>query len=309
MRIATLFVRHGSTKYPDAEKRVEAIFAKQLADVERTILVIDNALPRDTVEQHPNHTLLGGDNTFWEFSAWDRAIDYLGPQIWSFDLIHLVTSAFDTLYVRYLDMFDARLLSIAAEKRACIGHIDCYGEPIEFSAFRSQHWLRTSFLFLAPTELKALGSLVSYRDMATLFSGDPACPFRADAGISQNYQDYIIGWLTGADIGQGTAWHTTIHLNASNLPLFESKALAIINEHMLSARLRALGCRVLDATWLATAAAALGVEPRLDTRWREQLGNRGHDSVKVPLPVEVPRARRDKGQTRQAPAARSRLFT
>ena len=76
--------------------------------------------------------------------------------------------------------------------------------------------------------------------------------FRPSAPLSANYQKYILDWLTGNGTGQGVEWHSRFGLTPESLPFFEAKASAILNEQMLSVRLRAQGCALLDATWLAT---------------------------------------------------------
>lgn len=58
--------------------------------------------------------------------------------------------------------------------------------------------------------------------------------------------------------------------------------MAILNEHLFAIRLRAQGCRVVDATWLAgrlAAADAGAVEWR--TGWRDQLAGRAVDALVV----------------------------
>jgi hypothetical protein len=162
----------------------------------------------------------------------------------------------------------------------CLGHIDCYNEPVEILGFYTQHWIRSCFFFLPPTEVRLLGSFVTVQDGARFFSGNPDAPFRPDAPLSSQYQGYIIDWLTGRDIGQGVAWHSRIPLTAETLPAFEQKALAIMNEQLLGVRLRAMGCRLIDVTWLATVFARGGPQSvDWSTTWRHQVANRDRDAL------------------------------
>ena len=72
-------------------------------------------------------------------------------------------------------------------------------------------------------------------------------------------------------------------LNADTLPFFESKALAIVNEQMLSNRLRAQGCATVDATWLAVKAKLQKRSARstglLIPDWRVQVTSRDVDAA------------------------------
>jgi hypothetical protein len=283
MRILTILARSGTEKYPDAERQIDDIFGRQLPDVERECLVVDNALPADHVTRGARRALIGGDNSFWEFSAFDRALEVAGPHVWEFDLVHLATSAFSTLYTGYLERFLPGVLGAVTGRPVCLGHIDCYNETIRVLSFRSRHWVRTSFLLLPPAELKALGSAVGVREAGRFFSGDPASPFRADAPISDTYRRLIAEWLGGGDIGQGVRWHSRIAASRDEPSMFEQKALAILNEHLFSIRLRAMGCRLIDVTWLS---ARLQEQPAAvvdwDTPWRRQLAERDRDRVVVP---------------------------
>ena len=276
MRVLTLFVRHGKNKYPGAEEQLEAIFANQLPAIEHRTLIVDNALPSDHEPTGEGPSIvIAGDNSAWEFSAWDKGLAFLGNQIWSYDLLHLVTSAFNTLYTGYLSRFNEAMLRAVVDRPVCVGHIDCYNQAVRVRSFTSQHWLRTSFLFIPPVELMRLGGAVSVREPSLFFGVDPQQPFRPDAPLSANYQKYILEWLTGTDIGQGSAWHSKIALDAESWLVFQAKAAAILNEHLLAIRLRAQGTHVIDATWLATrlsAGNADGVE--WSRPWRLQLAER-----------------------------------
>jgi hypothetical protein len=225
--------------------------------------------------------VLGGDNRSWEFSAIDAALEFVGNGLRRYDLVNIATSAFRQLYVGYLDRFQPALIDAIGGRPVCLGHIDCYNEPVRVLGFVSQHWMRTSCLFLPPSELQILGSVQSAGNRARWFSGEAERPFRADAPLSANYQRLIFDWLTGRDTGQGVTWHSQIGLHAEGLALFEQKALTLLNEHLLSARLRAAGCHLVDVTWLATEMKARVRKVDWRTPWWEQIATREADAVRV----------------------------
>ncbi len=242
MRVLTVFVRNGTTKYATAEEELAELFRTQLADVERTTLVVDTALPACEVERAPNRVVMGGDNSVREFSAFDAGVAAVGDDIWEYDLINLTTSAFRQLYYGLpRTLSPGRAGGRSSTSPVCLGHIDCYNHPIEVRGCVSQHWMRTACLFLPPTELKILGSFVSTRDREEWFSGDPSAPFRADAPLSDTYKRLITDWLMGNDIGQGVTWHTRIPSTRRACRSSKRKAMAILNEHLLGLRLRAAG--------------------------------------------------------------------
>jgi hypothetical protein len=247
--------------------------------VEREVIVVDNALPSGVVEESPGRLLMGGDDHSREFSGIDRAVAHIGARIWSFDLVQMGTCAFQELYTGYLDRFSVPMLGLIRDRPVCLGHIDCYNAPVEILGYRSRHWIRTSLFFLPPAEVMALKTFVSISDVG-LFSGDPASPFLADAPIDERYRQYLIDWCVGRDIGQGVVWHSPMALTRDTLPAFESKARAVMNEHLLAIRLRALGCVTADVTWLATCLEnQAGVAVLWETPPAEQLAMRSWDPI------------------------------
>jgi hypothetical protein len=232
--------------------------------------------------------LIGGCNTHWEFSGWDCGIGYLGRRIYDYHLVHLATSAFRELYIRYLDRFETSMLGALLGRAAAVGHIDYYNEPVRLRGRSLQSWIRSSFLFLPPEELRLLGSLVSIEDKLSFFSGNPDAPFRSSAPLSANYRKYILDWLTGSGTGQGVEWHSRFGLTSENLPFFEAKAAAILNEQMLSVRLRAQGCALVDATWLATRLRSSASKPLTEIpSWRWQVSTRDTDAAPQSLVARV----------------------
>ena len=133
--------------------------------------------------------VIGGDNSASEWSAVDAAIAHVGRGVRGYDLVNIVTAAFQQLYVAYLERFTPTVLDAIAGQRVCLGHIDCYNEEIGILTYRSQHWLRTSFVMIAPGELSLLGSVVSVRDREPWFSGQSDAPFAANAPMSPNYPE------------------------------------------------------------------------------------------------------------------------
>jgi hypothetical protein len=276
-RLLTIFVRAGTTSYPEAEAHLDRLFTTQLPGISHDVIVVDNLLPPGVAEAAGSRLVIGGDNSAWEFSAVDAAVAHLGPSIWRYDLVNIVTSAFEQLYVAYLERFVPPVIEATVGARACVGHIDCYNEPIHLGGCRSQNWLRSCFLLLPVAELMLLRTCVSAGDRGRWFSGRVDQPFAENAPLCGRFQKYISDWLLGQDIGQGVTWHRTLALDEAGLAVFEQKALAIVNEHLLGIRMRAAGCRLIDVTWLSAQLAA-GRAPEWETPWWEQLAGRDRDA-------------------------------
>jgi hypothetical protein len=270
LRVLSILVRHGIVKYATAESELDALYQRQLPDVDRELIVVDNAIDGGTLERRSGRTLIGGDNSSHEFSGFDRAIAHVGPRLWEFDFVQLATSAFQQPYSGYLPHISTLMLEAIRGRHAALGHLDYYQEPVEIRGYQSQYWMRTALFFLPVTEAGALHSFVSI-GADGVFSGDPREPFAAGAPLDARYRQYLIDWLTGDGLGQGVVWHSKFPLNAETLPTFQHRARAIMNEHLLSLRLRALGCRLIDVTWLLAQLQTPGTRIDLDPDWRDQL--------------------------------------
>lgn len=288
LRILTLLARYGASSYAGADEKIERLFSQAVPGVEHRMLIVDNALPTGHAERVSlTKDLIGGDPAFREFSGFDEGLRRLGAGALGYDVLHLATAAYDQYYTRYIERFDEDTLRLVAGHGVVVGHVDAYGAPVAAYGVESQYWIRSSWVLIAPSELLLLGPLAFAR-REPLFSGDPARPFRDDAPISPGYVKLISDWLTSSEgTGQGTAWHSRFDVSPETLRLFEDKTLAIINEHMLTVRLRAQGTRVLDQTWLAGHRTACLPLPAVWPAWREQLAAR--DDVPVrPGPSRLP---------------------
>jgi len=275
LKVLSLFVRHGSNKYDDAYLSLMEYYRRCLVNVEITCLIVDNTLPEGQHGEQYGAQLVGGANTAWEFSAWDSALGALRTSLTRYDFIHFVTSAYEQLYTAYVGRIDTAMLIALRGRDVALGHIDAYDAPVRILGRVSQAWLRSSFVFVPPATLRRLGSMVSLNDARKWFSGDPAAPFHKDAPISTGFRSHIVNWLTGDGTGQGSIWHSRFELNVDTLRHFEAKALAILNEHLLSLRIQAQGTALVDATWMAACMRqATGVNLASLTDWRRQVSER-----------------------------------
>lgn len=282
MRVLTILLRHGTNRYAGAIKDVEEMFSRQMPGIEHSTIIVDNALSANHRETISGRMLLiGGDNGAREFSGWDCGIAAAGSELDHYDFVHLATSAFRMLYIRYLDLIDTKLLHALSGRAAALGHIDCYAEPVTLFTYRVQHWLRTSYIFLPPAELRLLGSLVTLGpdSRELFFSGDPTAPFCKSAPLCCQYKDYILDWLTGKGTGQGVEWHSRFSLSQDSLCEFEDKTMAILNEQMLGVRLRVQGCRNVDVTWAWSELERSGTLPKQLPPWHVQLSERARDAI------------------------------
>ena len=281
MRILSLMVRHGTQQYADAPQKLKALFAEFMPRIKHELVIADNALaPGVTGALDDGTMILGAPNDCQEFSAWQHAMEHFGEGLLDYDFVNLVTSAFNNGYIKYLYRFNESMLEQARGKRCAVGHISAYERSVTIRGFSSRHWLRTSFIMAQPAELLRLGSIISFPEPEAVFSHDPQAPFLPDCGLCATYQNYLLVWLTGVDLPAENRWEFCFRLTRESMPRFISKSLAIMNEHMLSIRLRAQGCALAEAIWLDSMTRA-GTVPEVIPSWVEQLYQRDTDAVIV----------------------------
>jgi len=257
LKVLVVFIRHGNSKYTDAFERLIGYYQQCHPHVDHKIIIVDNALEPGSEALYSDCVLIGGRNTEWEFSAIDDAVKYEGDTILQYDFIHVVTSAFWRHYTDYIERITTSMLHRILKRDVFLGHIDSYDDEVFLLGKSANYWIRTSFFFLLPATVLRLGSFVSIpRSFApVLFSGDPAKPFSREAPLSARLQQYVTNWLTGEGTGQGVVWHSRFDLNTDNLPLFEDKVLAILNENLLTRRLEKIGSAPIDSTYLHAIAS------------------------------------------------------
>ncbi|MEO6993808.1 MAG: hypothetical protein ABI273_09285 [Lacunisphaera sp.] len=251
MKILCLFVRHGTDHYPDALHSLDEWYDRHGLREKRTLWIIDNARDADQpAEQIAPRTLLrSGDNSAWEFSTWALALQQAAGEGESFDLVHFVTSAFNTLYTEYLKHFHTDMLTYVLQRQVCLGHIDSYLQPITLGAIYSQSWIRTCFFILPWKEAVSLSPWVGFRNRLEFFESEVSRKFRPDAPLSFDYQMNITSWLEGQERG-GHTWHSPVRSGDEEDVRFQLKTLAILNEHNLAVTMRAAGISLIDFCWL-----------------------------------------------------------
>lgn len=250
-RVLTLFVQHGGRAYPTALAELQRLLADRLPAAQHDLLVIDNSLTRPPLRllRRNGPRVVPGSNASGEFSAWDDGVTAVGDALDGYDAVALVTSAFQRYdAIRHLSLLNPAMIAATRDERVALGHVDRFDEPVWLDGVALQSWARSSFVLLAPEELRRLGSLVGIgaEVRRALFTDDPAEPFAANAPLSDNLRALLLGWITGEGTGQGVTWHSRFELTADTLPRFRTKAIAILDELLLTHRLRVQGCEVVD---------------------------------------------------------------
>ena len=227
------------------------------------ILIIDNSIPEGFEKELANNChLIAGDNSSWDFSGWDKGVEWIqsafAPKA---DSIFLFAN--DTFYrsygKEYLTLFRPGAVKGALERDGLIGFADdAYPENVELFGISSRRWIRTSLFILNYRTLQKLLPLAITHTDEQLFSPNWQQFFHSEAPLSRNYQQFLKTWLFGHTFPGSSyrkAWHSQGELTPENFFRLKKKTRSILSEHFLSARAANLGIPVFDVRGESGAAA------------------------------------------------------
>ncbi len=244
MRLAVVYVQYNTQKYPDSLRKLRSYLSKARG-LKPVYVVVDNRDEGDGWHVGDDNSFyLQGNNRDREFSGWQLGIDFLHERNIKCDVILFVNEAFESIRPSYLEKRSVKWLTLKSMfLHAVIGYVDTVWEKGRINGRVSRIWVNTNCFFMPAALTYRLGDLVSIDSDAIAnylpekFPGYESV-FVDDAPIDRVYRRRIIRWLT-------EEWHSRFELTDATWPLFRAKAIAILNEALLSIRIRDLGAPIL----------------------------------------------------------------
>lgn len=244
MKLAILFLEYGNGKYPNSFVRFKP-YADKL-DCSKCYYIIDNMEKENYLIESSNMYRINGDNSNWEFSGWQKGINYLRQNNIHYDAILFANDAFFAYGWSLLEYSNKLNLNKWLQNgNSMMGHIDT--KDIELEVFGSDvsHWICTNCFFLPKHILEKMDSIVSVSDeiLDTIVSHKFPGGFEKEAhnnyfqlnsGLNDNYKSMIITWLT-------KEWHGKLKINETTWDFFRNKVRSLLNESLLTSRIKNLG--------------------------------------------------------------------
>jgi hypothetical protein len=251
MKILTLFIKYGDQDYSNSFYSLQK-FYKDIDLENSKIIIVDNAIPAEVrVNIGLNAVLINGDNEYREFSGWNNALALIASEMFDYDLVHFVTSAFENEYNGFYPLITKEMLAfIASDKLKVLCHIDASEHEMWIAGRSFQTWGCSKFIFMSPEMLRRIGSPLSNFGYNDIFTNDYHAPFHDEAPISSVYKNKLLSWLIKSDSNEDK-WPDAFILNEKSFSKFQVKSLAIINEQFLSVRLREAEALLIDVTCLS----------------------------------------------------------
>lgn len=242
MKLAVIFLQYDQKKYPKAFEEM-CFRVDKISGFEKEYIVVDNSMRFEKEGKFQDVVYINGDNSAWEFSGWDRGLEYIRKNKIDFDVALFVNDAFLANGWTLLDkVAELNLAKIAFEQKVAIGHVDTKGYTMEIFNKDVSSWICSNVFFLPKEIANSLKTLVSVDDLKLNsiiqdeFSGNY---FMQNAPLSESYKEMIVKWLT-------EEWHSKIVIKKENLTFFRKKVQAIMNESLLTARIIEQGYKVVS---------------------------------------------------------------
>ena len=240
-RIIVLYLLYPTGPAYDRETPLRAVrtVAARLPGSKIIVSIDNSAFHPFSAQLSENEFSIGGDNTYLEFSGWQRGLDFVRDRDFAGDVCLFANDTFlsQSIFHRYL--VNEAALRCALKYHAMVGKRmippvtgDILGNPL-------MPYARTH-LFMMPFDLiERLGSVVSLDsrsiDELMLPRYDPGIPlFRPDAPISRPIRDFVTGHLN-------YSWYRKKPYIAEHFEELRAKAISILNAFLLSMRVYQLG--------------------------------------------------------------------
>jgi len=255
--IIILFLTYKSKSEEDGVNQLKSIAARMFPLAKVTFITIDNAIITDSYfEEMRSSIRISGDNSQYEFSGWDCGISFINKEL-KISNNTMILFANDTFYRRnykdgtnFLDIFDAPILEGKNISTSAVGYLDDFPKNVRINGIVYKSWIRSNIFILPISVVSAIYPLSIEFPLSEVFS-DSIDKFWSDSDlISENWKAYISSWMFGVENKNFPEyklhWLKAEPLCENNWEMFKKKALCILSEHYLSAKLHKLNVPIID---------------------------------------------------------------
>ncbi len=246
-KLSVLYVYAERDIYPDSLKNLHRLLAG-LEGFQITLVQIDNFAEEKTVIQNkPNVFDIGGDNSNREFSGWQRGLKFLESADIESDILLFVNDSFlNRAQKGYgLDYYKSKINTISLSELSeneVLGKVDIHDQVETFDGYDVSSWIRSNIFVIPKTVIKKLGFTCIDKDtidqiLPVNFSGRI---FNSDNHLLNDYfKEWLKYWIT-------SGWSRSAPINKSNWQFFRAKLVAILNERILTLKLKRAGIKIVD---------------------------------------------------------------
>ena len=255
-KIIIIFLVYGDKYLASGMEQLTVIVSRMFPDSKVELVVVDNALNSSYCHNENGVMIIGGDNALWEFSGWDRGVDYVKKNF-LLSSKTMMLFANDTFHRRaykdsenFLDVFDMPILTGRNVLESAIGYLDDFPRDVSLCGIKYRSWIRSNIFFLPTSVVDKVYPISKTIDPLLVFSNDYKKFWTDTELISNNWKAYIASWLFGIENPEYPEyclhWLKAAPVTPENHEFFKKKALCIIAEHYLAARLFDMEVPIID---------------------------------------------------------------
>ena len=240
-KILILAVTHGDM-YKGFLKKLRKYCAN--IQCEKRLIIMQNDLP-DLLTQKTDDWIfkMGGDNSVYEFSAWQKAIESDIAREYNPDVYFFVTSAFIKKRFYAMPIMTDMIVNMVAENKIFGGNVRQFPFQVKYNGLTLNPYLSTHCVVANADIVRKLGTVISKRDHKDFIKPkDSTGIFAENEMWSPQLKVYVSASLTHKYHKKG------IQLSPKYYEFFRRKLLCIANEMLLTGRVGELGYKVSDLT-------------------------------------------------------------
>ncbi|MRR08613.1 hypothetical protein EG831_00650 [bacterium] len=274
--VLVIYVQYDQGKFQSSVAEFKRYFDRCRRGSFQYCIVDNKDETRPAARLAPDEVVIGGDNSYREFSGWLRGIQYALRLERSPDAVMFANETYRLNAGEYRHCLTDELFEFVIGQSACAGLTYAFNshrgwlrfvthQPAMYKVKNEQfnHWVRSNVLILPYPVLQRLEwpQLRASEFFAEIYDQQP---FRDDAPLSNNLKRMLREYLcpTGGAVGRA-AWHSSFTLTADNYGLFTTKATCILDEMSLVPAIRRTGAALVDIRAVHTFAHAPGPRERM----------------------------------------------
>lgn len=253
--LIVLYLVYGDENLNDGLVEIDTIIKRMFNDISVEYVIIDNSNNLKETN-NLNKYYIHGNNDFFDFSGWDKGYNFaIQNLIVDSDTMFLFVN--DTFFRRnyadaedFLSIFDNKIIANKNLHDVAIGYIDDFPKDVILNEIVYNSWIRSNIFFISSNVMKKISKLTFDFPKERIFSNDINKFWSDDNLISANWKAYISSWLFGIEDDNYPEyrlhWLKSNTLNNESWEFFQRKAITILSEHYLTARLFNMNIEIID---------------------------------------------------------------
>jgi hypothetical protein len=244
-KLAVLYVYADKKRYPNTFNYLSRLI-KRINGFEVIVVKMDNFSEHKEARKEGHNVYdIGGDNTYWEFSGWKKGMAFLQEKHIEPDLVMFVNDAFmnHSKYGHDYKYYKSRVstLTLSRLKDSVLGIIVNRNTVENMLGYNVSSFIRSS-IFVVPYSIAKKLQLTFITDeiIDDIFPQEYSGRIFNDTDkLNWNLRRFLEVWIT-------QRWAQSRAVTSENWGFLKPKLIAILNERLLTAKIREAGVRIVN---------------------------------------------------------------